>query len=493
MMSHFEEDHMTDPGCCRVKVELEHDKGIGRSPGLDSKSRLWAPVDGQSPYVAALPCVLGWDNVEFAEAYLSPTCPSKSITSPSCLSDWSPNPPPIYDHHADLSLEADSGSRACQYTEEETLLPSKKRKRNSEYADSAYGSSIEPEEKLVKQRPKVGQARGLAKTLIMTSRGLRQEVDSPNPLAETSAGLETSIRVVSPDYVRHSNTIPLPFGHPKSRDWRQILPSIKVRMQAILGSGNGGAIELFCVDKLPTICVTCWDPSKVNHKILATCMRPLDLPIVITKGRIRKSIGGQCYNSDDRASGGSSRFREAKPPMHSHYMRRPDCGASLGVSEGPLSPFKVTLGGYINLKYIDRDEWVPYAMTVHHVLVEDGPTYQGSSDECNDDDEDTIEPDYDYAPGVNEGVFGGAGDLTKEITFSSPARPDLKDLISRLESRVAKCCRDEQYAKIDNAEELSSQLKELRHTHCTSFGRAAWSSGLTLAEGVEVRYQRPRV
>ena len=295
--------------------------------------------------------------------------------------------------------------------------------------------------------------------------------------------------MVKPDDATLSETLPLPFGHTKSRSWRQILPSIKDSTPAILGSGNGGAIEIFCVNEVPTVCVTCWDPSKVDHDMLATCTKPLDLPIIITKGKVRKSLGDERRDPHDPAFGARTRFREAMPPTHGHYSRRPDCGASLGVTDGPLSLWKVSLGGYLKLKLVDRANWVTYAMTVHHILVDDGPNAQASSTESNGEDADMGAADYDYAPGVYDGVLSGAEDRLKNITFSSPAMPDLKQLISRLESRLAQCRSSEQYAKIDHVEYLSYLIKELRHSDCTNFGHAAWSSGLTLAEGVEVRYR----
>ena len=369
-------------------------------------------------------------------------------------------------------------------TRDESVIETKKRKRDS---DSAYGSSIISEKKPANDKFLATQAENVAKKQVLASSGLKQEMDSPKALTEMFAGLESSIHVVSPDHVRQSKTLPLPFGHPKSRNWRQLLPSIKACTQAILGNGNGGAIELFCVDEVPTVCVTCWNPSKVDHNILVMCMKPLDLPIVITKGKVRRSMDDQCRNLNNTAFCGKSRFREARPPVNGHYMRRPDCGASLGVFEGPLSPWKVSLGGYLKLKHVNRADWVTYAMTVHHVLVEEGPNSQASSDESNDGDEDMIEAGYDYAPGVYDGVLPGAGDWAKKITFSSPAMPDLKDLISRLKSRLNKCRSSEQYANLDDIENLKSLLIELHHSDCAKFGHAAWSSGLTLAEGVEVR------
>lgn len=402
----------------------------------------------------------------------------------------------VITHHqrlpeTDLETSMQGSELAGQiHADEESLFAGKKRKRNSEYADSAYGSSIEPKEKLANRRSKAARAENAQNSLVMASSGLKQEADSLLFVAETPANTKSSIRVISPDHARRSNTIPLPFGHPKSRNWRQMVSSIRDSTQAILGSGNGGAIELFCVDGDSTVCVTCWHPSKVDQKILAQCMKPLGLPIVISRGRIRKSMGG--HHPEDSTSVGRSRFRETKPPIHGHYMRRPDCGASLGVSEGPLSPWKVSLGGYLKLKYINCNEWATYAMTVHHVLVEDRPSTQASSGGCDDGEEDMIEPGYDYGPGVQDGVFSGAEDSAKKINFSSPAVPDLKDLISRLESRLAKCRNSEQYSKIDNVKKLDSLLKELRHSDCTNYGRAAWSSGLTLAEGVEVRNIRRR-
>lgn len=330
----------------------------------------------------------------------------------------------------------------------------------------------------------------MAKMQVMVSSALKQGLGSPKAVAETFAGLESLIRVVSPDHVRHSKTLPLPFGHPKSRSWRQMLPHIKASTRDILGTGNGGAIELFCVDEVPTVCVTCWDPSKVNHNILATCMEALDLPIVITKGKIRRSMDDHERSLDNSASNDKTRFFEAMPPIHGHYMRRPECGASLGVSEGPLSPWKVSLGGYIKLKLANSHEWVNYAMTVHHVLVDDRLNPQALAEKCGNEDEDMAEPGYDYTPGVQEGVLDG---WTKRIFFRSPAMPDLKDLVSRLQSRLSGCQSNEQYSKIDDVEKLKSSLEKLRQSDCTSFGRAAWSSGQTLAEGVEVRSKSPEV
>ena len=363
-----------------------------------------------------------------------------------------------------------------------------KSRRNSEYADSAYGSSIGFEEQLAGEKSLAAQAKDVP-TLIVTPSEPKQGKASSEVLADTCAALEPSIRVVEADDARLSETLPLPFGHTKSRSWRQILPSIKASTPAILGSGNRGAIELFCVNEVPTVCVTCWDPSKVDHDLLATCMKPLGLPITISKGKVRKSMGDEYRDPPDPAFGGQTRFLEAMPPTHGHYTRRPDCGASLGVSDGPLSLWKVSLGGYLKLKLVDRADWVTYAMTVHHILVEDGPDAQASLTESNGEDTDMAAADYDYAPGVYDGVLSGAEDPLKNIIFSSPAMPDLNKLISRLESRLAQCRISEQYAKIDNVENLSYLIKELRHSDCTNFGRAAWSSGLTLAEGVEVCYR----
>lgn len=71
---------------------------------------------------------------------------------------------------------------------------------------------------------------------------------------------------------KYRKTLSLPFGHPKSRQWTEMLPSIKACTRDIMGKGNGGALELYLVNGEPTICITCWDPLKLNLALVRSCM-----------------------------------------------------------------------------------------------------------------------------------------------------------------------------------------------------------------------------
>ncbi|KAI9868875.1 MAG: hypothetical protein M1830_005503, partial [Pleopsidium flavum] len=277
---------------------------------------------------------------------------------------------------------------------------------------------------------------------------------------------------------KHRDMLPLPFGHPKSRQWTEMLPSIKACTKDIMGEGNGGALELFVLDGEPTICVTCWHPFKMNLALLKSCMEPLELHINIAQGRIRKSAGDEHGNAVAVNSGPCS-----LPSIHGHYMQRPTCGASLGIAQGPLKNGKVSLGGYLKIKHLHRREWSYYAMTAHHILVDNNHASQ-----CGDNDEDQgmSEAGYDYLPGICNGVYSVGEELTKKIVFSSPAVPDAENLVSRLESRRILRCANESYASIDNLDNLDTLLNLVCTSNSTTFGSAAWSSGLCLDQGVEM-------
>lgn len=291
---------------------------------------------------------------------------------------------------------------------------------------------------------------------------------------------------VEPRHSKHHSTLPLPFGHPKSKQWTEMLPSIKACTKKIMGRGNGGALELFAINGEPTICITCWDPRKLDLALLRSCMEPLSLRLNITQGKICKSAG-------DEPDGLRSAVYPVQsqcmvPAVHGHYMQRPTCGASLGTADGPLKDGKVSLGGYLKVKHLNQRDWSYYAMTVHHILVSDDPNELPSSITCNNEDEEMAEPGYDNSPGIRNGVYDVGDGPGGRVAFSCPAVPDTQSLVSRLENRRIMRCANEDYAAIDNLDNLDDVLNKLCTSGNTMFGNAVWSSGLCLDQDVEVSY-----
>lgn len=289
---------------------------------------------------------------------------------------------------------------------------------------------------------------------------------------------------MQPSHPKHRNTLPLPFGHPKSRQWTEMLPSIKACTREIMGKGNGGALELFLVNGEPTICITCWDPSKLNLALVRSCMEPLGLHINITRGKVQKSVS----DGYDWPVTGAMRDQGQYmfPPVNGHYMQRPTCGASLGIADGPLKGGKVSLGGYVKVKHLCRSHWSYYAMTVHHILVSEDQRDPSLLNTGNDVDEEMAEPGYDYSPGVGNGVYELGDGPGVRVRLSCPAVPDAESLVARLEGRRIKRCASESYASIDNLDNLDDLLNKMCTRESTMFGNAAWSSGLDLDQDVEV-------
>lgn len=330
----------------------------------------------------------------------------------------------------------------------------------------------------------------------MTESKYMPSTKSGPELGTSSSSLGTQSKPLISFYVgkgnhsKHRDTLPLPFGHPKSGQWTQMLPLIKACTKDIMGKGNGGALELFVLDGEPTICVTCWDPSKLNLALLKKCMEPLGLGISVAKGKVRRSAGNEHDESGDQGILGDRPW--SLPSIHGHYMAQPTCGASLGTSEGPFKDGKVSLGGYLKIKHLHRGEWSYYAMTVHHVLVDSkhkqscSPNMNGCEDVGEDEDQEMADAGYDTSPGVCNGVYSVGEDSMKKIMFSSPAVLDGKDLVSRLENRRIMRRANEDYASIDSLDNLDTVLHAVGTSDSTMFGSAAWSSGLCLDQDVEV-------
>lgn len=315
---------------------------------------------------------------------------------------------------------------------------------------------------------------------IRTFKAEPGSVDTPSP---TTAPLISINK--EPSHPKYRNTLPLQFGHPKSRQWTEMLPSIKACTREIMGKGNGGALELFLVNGEPTICITCWDPLKLNLGLLSSCMRPLGLHINVTRGKIEKSASDQ---HDWPAIGTiSDQGQCTRPSIHGHYMQRPTCGASLGTADGPLKGGKVSLGGYLKVKHLYRHHWSYYAMTVHHILVSDDQKASSLTIAGENEDEEMAEPGYDYSPGVCNGVYEVGEGPGARVALSCPAVPDAESLVARLEGRRIKRCASESYAAIDNLDNLDDLLDKMCTRESIMFGNAAWSSGLCLDQDVEVR------
>lgn len=364
------------------------------------------------------------------------------------------------------------------------------KRRRSANKDPAYAQpSSKPYD--LKQRREFAIEKELAKSKTYKTHPTKGGVSDmkAEPMSVVASSATTALQQpctsfnVEPRHSKHHSTLPLPFGHPKSRQWTEMLPSIKACTKKIMGRGNGGALELFAIKGEPTICITCSDPRKLDLALLRSCMEPLGLRFNITQGKICKSAG-------EHDGLGSAVYPDQSqcmvPAVHGHYMQRPTCGASLGTADGPLKDGKVSLGGYLKVKHLDRRDWSYYAMTVHHILVSDDQNELPSSITCNNEDEEMAEPGYDNSPGVRNGVYDVGDGPGGRVAFSCPAVPDTQSLVSRLEDRRIMHCANEDYAAIDNLDNLDDLLNKLCTSGNTMFGNAAWSSGLCLDQDVEV-------
>lgn len=296
-------------------------------------------------------------------------------------------------------------------------------------------------------------------------------------------GARISLYKESPSSRQQRDLMPVSFCHPALKTWKELLPSIEPRLGAIMGRRNPGSLDLFELKGVPTVCITCRNPSKIDYYLLASCLAQSDFPIIVGKGLTRASAGGD---------GSRDLLRDGwcVPAVNGHYEERSSCGASLGTVGGPWSKSKVSLGGYVMVKYAGRQEWAWHGMTVHHLLddgeedIEDGED-QSMADENDEDDDLLSYEDCTTVDRVTNGAFRSQELHHQRIQFCSPSNTDLEHLRSRLRVRSSRCRQSERYAMLDDAHGIDRTLAIL-HEVDTTFGQALWSSGNVIYDNMKV-------
>ncbi|KAI9873017.1 MAG: hypothetical protein M1830_000927, partial [Pleopsidium flavum] len=277
--------------------------------------------------------------------------------------------------------------------------------------------------------------------------------------------------------------MPIPHGHPALKIWKELLPSIEPYLGAVLGRRNHGSLDLFALKGVPTVCITCRNPHKVDYSLLGSCLAQSDFPIVVGKGSIRKSPG-------DDDGGDLLRENWCLPAVNGHYEERPSCGASLGTVSSPWSKTKVSLGGYVMVKYAGSQEWAWHAMTVYH-LLDDGDDNDGSdkdeemADETDGDGNESLNEDRNSIQVFTNGALNCHDLSHRNIQFCSPSTTDFEHLHSRLRVRSSWCRKSDRYSVLDNAHGIDRAIAIFNEAD-TRFGQALWVSGDAIHENMKM-------
>jgi hypothetical protein len=265
--------------------------------------------------------------------------------------------------------------------------------------------------------------------------------------------------------------LPLHVGHPMLRRWNEVLPSVRQTIKEILGSGNKASVDFCSFQGVPSICISCNKPGKIDKSLLERKTKEWGFPAVIAKSSKKKSYG---------PGGKDPRISWSVPAVNSRHNRRADCGSSLGTINGPFDEDKVSLGGYLKLKHQSEAHWTLYAATVHHA-IEPREDYDYQSDS---DSSDTAESRFSTnsngeTPGIINGVLGG---FEGEISFCSPARVDFMQAQLRRDQLNRLCQLRPGLAQIFGS---CGEGRLISHKD-TAFGKARWSSGLCKDNGSKV-------
>lgn len=264
-------------------------------------------------------------------------------------------------------------------------------------------------------------------------------------------------------------------GHWTLAIWPSIAEDIRVRYRDIMGVGNAGSINLLaCISpgsldlnsqdpsapSSAAICISCKYPDRANRRVLQDILGSLrDLPIFIRSGSIRRSgyeegcccpREGECPCQGKRLA---SEF-EFGPAAYGRYMQRPDCGASIGVSDASLERERVSLGGYISLNI--GNQWVLKAVTCHHLI-----------------DDSSVE-----TPGIQSWADGTSNSGTPGIKYSiqSSAKIDHDGEVKRLWQRVQD---NNQSSRKVESTNIMDAYKYLANAQLR-FGEARCSSGIAI-------------
>lgn len=264
-------------------------------------------------------------------------------------------------------------------------------------------------------------------------------------------------------------------GHWTLETWPSIAENIRIRYREIMGVGNGGSINLLSCSSpgstglnlqdspapaSPAVCISCKYPDRVNRSLLQEILGRLkDLPIIVRSGSILRSgfeenccsVGESCAVCQGKML--TSAFKLG-PAAYGRYMQKPDCGASIGVSDPGLERERVSLGGYILLNLGDR--WMQMALTCHHLI-----------------DNSSVE-----TLGIQSRADGTGDPSNSGIKYSiqSSAKIDHDGEVTRLRQRVENNDQSSRKVEATNImDAYESLLKAQLH-----FGEARWSSGISI-------------